>query len=38
MAIIQALVAFIGRSFGKILSALGFDHNLYPAWTGKVGA
>ena len=23
---------------GKILSALGFDHELYPAWTGKVGA
>jgi 4-hydroxy-3-polyprenylbenzoate decarboxylase len=21
---------------GKILSALGFDHELYPAWTGKV--
>ena len=21
---------------GKILSALGFDHDLYPAWTGKV--
>jgi flavin prenyltransferase len=21
---------------GKILSALGFDHTLYPAWTGKV--
>ena len=23
---------------GKILSALGFDHELYPAWTGKVGS
>ncbi len=22
---------------GKILSALGFDHDLYPAWTGRVG-
>ena len=22
---------------GKILSALGFEHDLYPAWTGKVG-
>jgi 4-hydroxy-3-polyprenylbenzoate decarboxylase len=22
---------------GKILSALGFDHQLYPPWTGKVG-
>ncbi len=22
---------------GKILAALGFDHTLYPAWTGKVG-
>jgi 4-hydroxy-3-polyprenylbenzoate decarboxylase len=22
---------------GKILSALGFDHALYPAWTGQVG-
>ena len=22
---------------GKILSALGFDHELYPAWTGRVG-
>jgi len=22
---------------GKILSALGFDHNLYPGWTGRVG-
>jgi 4-hydroxy-3-polyprenylbenzoate decarboxylase len=22
---------------GKILSALGFEHSLYPAWTGKVG-
>ena len=21
---------------GKIMSALGFDHDLYPAWTGKV--
>ena len=21
---------------GKILSALGFEHNLYPAWTGEV--
>lgn len=21
---------------GKVLSALGFEHNLYPAWTGKV--
>src|SRR5712692_8492441 len=23
---------------GKILSALGFDHDLYPPWTGKAGA
>jgi 4-hydroxy-3-polyprenylbenzoate decarboxylase len=23
---------------GKILSALGFDHQLYPAWTGQVGS
>jgi 4-hydroxy-3-polyprenylbenzoate decarboxylase len=23
---------------GKILSALGFDHQLYPAWTGRVGS
>jgi 4-hydroxy-3-polyprenylbenzoate decarboxylase len=23
---------------GKILSALGFDHDLYPPWTGKVAA
>jgi 4-hydroxy-3-polyprenylbenzoate decarboxylase len=23
---------------GKILSALGFDQDLYPAWTGRVGA
>ncbi len=22
---------------GKILGALGFDHQLYPAWTGRVG-
>ena len=22
---------------GKILSALGFEHSLYPAWTGQVG-
>jgi flavin prenyltransferase len=22
---------------GKILSALGFEHHLYPAWTGRVG-
>src|SRR4029079_19215779 len=22
---------------GKILSALGFDHDLYPEWTGHVG-
>jgi flavin prenyltransferase len=22
---------------GKILSALGFEHQLYPAWTGKIG-
>jgi len=22
---------------GKILAALGFDHTLYPSWTGKVG-
>jgi 4-hydroxy-3-polyprenylbenzoate decarboxylase len=22
---------------GKILGALGFDHDLYPAWTGQVG-
>jgi len=21
---------------GKILSALGFEHELYPAWTGQV--
>jgi flavin prenyltransferase len=23
---------------GKILSALGFEHELFPAWTGKVGS
>ncbi len=23
---------------GKIVSALGFEHQLYPAWTGQVGA
>ena len=23
---------------GKILSALGFEHDLYPAWTGQVGS
>jgi 4-hydroxy-3-polyprenylbenzoate decarboxylase len=23
---------------GKIVSALGFDHNLYRAWTGQVDA
>jgi flavin prenyltransferase len=23
---------------GKILSGLGFEHSLYPAWTGKVGS
>ena len=23
---------------GKILSALGFEHELYPAWTGQVGS
>jgi flavin prenyltransferase len=23
---------------GKILGALGFDHQLYPAWTGRVGS
>ena len=23
---------------GKILSALGFEHQLYPAWTGQVGS
>ena len=23
---------------GKILSALGFDHDLYPSWTGRVGS
>ena len=23
---------------GKILSALGFDHDLYPPWTGQVGS
>jgi 4-hydroxy-3-polyprenylbenzoate decarboxylase len=23
---------------GKILSALGFEHHLYPAWTGRVGS
>src|SRR6188474_305096 len=23
---------------GKILSALGFDHDLYPGWTGRVGS
>lgn len=23
---------------GKILAALGFDHTLYPAWTGRVGS
>ena len=23
---------------GKILGALGFDHELYPAWTGRVGS
>jgi flavin prenyltransferase len=22
---------------GKVLSALGFEHDLYPAWTGRVG-
>jgi flavin prenyltransferase len=23
---------------GKIVSALGFEHQLYPAWTGQVGS
>ena len=23
---------------GKILSALGFEHELYPPWTGQVGS
>jgi 4-hydroxy-3-polyprenylbenzoate decarboxylase len=23
---------------GKILSALGFEHDLYPPWTGRVGS
>jgi polyprenyl P-hydroxybenzoate/phenylacrylic acid decarboxylase-like protein len=23
---------------GKILAALGFDHELYPAWTGRVSS
>jgi 4-hydroxy-3-polyprenylbenzoate decarboxylase len=23
---------------GKVLSALGFEHDLYPAWTGQVGS
>jgi flavin prenyltransferase len=23
---------------GKVLSALGFEHSLYPAWTGQVGS
>ena len=29
------LAAFMA---GKILSALGFEHDLYPAWTGQVGS
>jgi 4-hydroxy-3-polyprenylbenzoate decarboxylase len=27
-----------GFMAGKILSALGFDHDLYPPWTGKVSS
>jgi 4-hydroxy-3-polyprenylbenzoate decarboxylase len=32
-ASLDDLAAFMA---GKILSALGFEHDLYPAWTGRV--
>jgi 3-polyprenyl-4-hydroxybenzoate decarboxylase len=31
---LEDLAAFMA---GKILSALGLDHELYPPWTGRVG-
>ena len=32
---VQTLDDLANFMAGKILSALGFDHDLYPPWTGK---
>jgi 3-polyprenyl-4-hydroxybenzoate decarboxylase len=39
---VRTLAALLTRGVhvflaGKILSALGFDHDLFPPWTGRVG-